>query len=136
MTDSPAAPGAAVAAAPGELALRTIAMPKDANPNGDVFGGWILGQMDLAGGMIAYERAEGRVATVAIDAITFHEPVFIGDQISCYAAIERVGRTSIRIRVETRVRRHAGGHVVKVTEGTFTYVAIDLRGRPRPLPPR
>jgi len=118
----------------GEPALRTIAMPADANPNGDIFGGWLVSQMDLAGGATAYHRARGRVATVAIDAITFHEPVYVGDLVSCYAHIDRVGRTSMRIKVETVVRRHEGDRVVKVTEGTFTYVAIDPRGRPRPMP--
>lgn len=118
----------------GEPALRTIAMPADANPNGDIFGGWLLSQMDLAGGATAYHRAGGRVATVAIDAITFHAPVYVGDLVSCYAHIERTGRSSIRIKVETMVRRHEGNHVVKVTEGTFTYVAIDARGRPRSVP--
>ncbi len=116
-----------------EPALRAIAMPKDANPNGDIFGGWLLSQMDLAGGAVAYARAEGRVATVAIDAIHFHEPVYIGDLVSCYAELERVGRSSMRIKIEALARRHHGGHTVKVTEGTFTYVAIDQRGRPRPL---
>jgi acyl-CoA thioesterase YciA len=123
------------AAPTGEPALRTIAMPADANPNGDIFGGWILSQMDLAGGATAFARANGRVATVAIDAITFHEPVFVGDLVSCYAAIERVGKTSMRIRVDTLVRRRARGEPIKVTEGIFTYVAIDEQGRPRPVPP-
>jgi acyl-CoA thioesterase YciA len=119
----------------GEPALRTIAMPADANPTGDIFGGWILSQMDLAGGATAFARANGRVATVAIDAISFHDPVFVGDLVSCYTRIVRVGRTSIRIQVDTLVRRRAQGDPIKVTEGTFTYVAIDETGRPRPVPP-
>lgn len=119
----------------GEPALRTIAMPADANPNGDVFGGWILSQMDLAGGATAFARTNGRVVTVAIDAITFHDPVFIGDLVSCYTRIERIGRTSMRIQVDTLVRRRARGAPIKVTEGIFTYVAIDDDGRPRPIPP-
>ncbi len=118
----------------GELSLRAIAMPADANPNGDIFGGWLLSQMDLGGGSLAGQRARGRVATVAGTAMTFHLPVFVGDEVSCYCAIERVGRTSITIHVESWVRRRDGGAVTKVTEGTFTYVAIGLDRRPRPVP--
>src|ERR1700731_3998730 len=88
-----------------EPALRAIAMPGDANPNGDIFGGWLLAQMDLAGGSIASQRAQGRVATVPITGMAFHEPVFIGDEVSCYAEITRIGRTSITIHVESWVRR-------------------------------
>jgi acyl-CoA thioesterase YciA len=115
-------------------ALRTIAMPADANPNGDIFGGWVIGQMDLAAGTVAYERARGRVATVAVDRIAFHQPVYIGDQLSCYAQIVQAGRTSIRVRVDAVARRHDTQQSVTVTQGTFTYVAIDSRGRPRPIP--
>src|ERR671931_2294198 len=97
-----------------EPALRSIAMPADANPNGDIFGGWLLAQMDLAGGNVAAQRAQGRVATVAITAMTFHLPVFVGDEVSCYAEIEKVGRTSITIRIETWVRRGRTGERVKV----------------------
>src|SRR6266700_7945049 len=96
----PAAPPAV------EPALRAIAMPADANPNGDIFGGWLLAQMDLAGGSVASQRAQGRVATVAFTGMTFHRPVFIGDEVSCYATVTRVGRTSITIHIETWVRRH------------------------------
>ena len=117
-----------------EPALRTIAMPADTNPNGDVFGGWLLAQMDLAGGNVAVRRARGRVATVAITAMTFHLPVFVGDEVSCYGIVERVGRSSIAIRVETWVRRARTGEREKVTEGLFTYVAIDESRRPRPVP--
>jgi acyl-CoA thioesterase YciA len=125
-----------MAVPPGlEPALRAIAMPADANANGDIFGGWVLSQMDLAGGSLAVQRARGRVATVAITAMTFHLPVFIGDEVSCYGEIERVGRTSITIRIESWARRHRGGERVKVTEGTFTYVAIGEDRRPRPVPP-
>ena len=115
----------------GHAALRTVAMPADTNPNGDIFGGWLISQMDLAGGIKAYETAGGRVVTVAIDAISFHEPVSVGDVVSCYAALEHVGRTSMRFAVEVYVRRRNGGHTVKVTDGTFIYVAIDAQGRPR-----
>jgi acyl-CoA thioesterase YciA len=117
----------------GEPALRTIAMPADANPNGDIFGGWIMAQMDLAGAVPAFQRARGRVATVAVDAMTFHRPVFIGDLVSCYATIKKVGRTSITIDVETWVERRKDGTHEKVTEGLFTYVAIDESGKPRPV---
>lgn len=128
-------PPASVPHPSGELALRAIAMPADANPNGDVFGGWILAQMDLAGGAVAHRRARGRVATVAITAMTFHLPVFIGDEVTCYGTIGRIGTTSITILVETWVRRGRGEEFVKVTEGTFTYVAIGEDRRPRPVPP-
>lgn len=118
----------------GEPALRAIAMPGDANPNGDIFGGWLLAQMDLAGGSVASQRAQGRVATVAITGMTFHRPVFIGDEVSCYAAVTRIGRSSITIHIETWVRRHLSNDRVKVTEGIFTYVAIGDDRRPRAVP--
>lgn len=118
---------------PGELAIRTIAMPADTNPAGDIFGGWLMSQMDLAGGTLALMRAKGRVATVAVDGMTFHEPVFVGDELSCYADLLRVGRTSLTYRVTAYVRRREEREHVKVTEGTFTYVAIGSDRRPRPL---
>ena len=118
-----------------EPALRAIAMPADANANGDIFGGWVLSQMDLAGGSLAVQRARGRVVTVAITAMTFHLPVYIGDEVSCYGEIVRVGRSSITIHIESWARRHQGGERVRVTEGTFTYVAIGEDRRPRPVPP-
>lgn len=117
-----------------EPALKTIAMPADANPNGDIFGGWLLSQMDLAGGIAAYARARGRVATVAVDAMVFHMPVFVGDEVACYAEITKTGRTSITVAIEAWARRRDGGERVRVTQGTFTYVAIGLDRRPRPLP--
>jgi acyl-CoA thioesterase YciA len=116
-----------------EPALRAIAMPADANPNGDIFGGWLLSQMDLAGGAVAKHHAHGRVVTVAITAMTFHLPVFVGDEVSCYGDVVKTGRTSMTIRVETWVRRGLSDERVKVTEGLFTYVAIDADRRPRPL---
>jgi acyl-CoA thioesterase YciA len=119
----------------GEPAIRTIAMPADANPAGDIFGGWLLSQMDLAGGTTAHHRARGRVATVAIEAMTFHRPVHIGDQVSCYTEIRKIGRSSITIQVETWTRPNAGGPQTKVTEGVFTYVALGPDRRPRPVPP-
>lgn len=115
-------------------ALRTLAMPADANVNGDIFGGWVLAQMDLAGAVPAAARARGRIATVAVEAMRFHKPVFVGDLVSCYARIARTGRTSLTVSVETWVRRHRSAEVVRVTEGTFVYVAIDDQGRPRELP--
>jgi len=116
-----------------EPALRNVAMPGDANANGDVFGGWVLSQMDLAGGTVASARCRGRSATVAIEAMTFHRPVTIGDLVTCYAEIVRVGRTSMTVKIEAIARRRLSGEEVRVTEGTFVYVAIDDQGRPRPV---
>ena len=109
-------------------------MPGDANPNGDIFGGWVLAQMDLAGAVPAYAAAKGRVATVAVDALRFHKPVMIGDLVSCYANVERLGNTSISVRIQTWVRRRFDDSELKVTEGIFVYVAIDDSGQPRPVP--
>lgn len=117
-----------------EPALRTLAMPADANPNGDIFGGWVLAQMDLAGSVPATERAQGRIATVAMDAVRFHRPVFVGDLVSCYAQVTRVGTTSITVDVQVWVRRRKDATLVKVTEGHLTYVAIDEQGRKRQVP--
>jgi len=116
-----------------EPSLRTYAMPADANPNGDIFGGWLMSQMDLAGGAHAYHQANGRITTVAVDAMSFHLPVQIGDQVSCYCETTGVGNTSITVRVETWVKRRADGREEKVTEGIFTFVAIDDAGKPRPI---
>ncbi len=118
-----------------EPALRAIAMPADANPYGDIFGGWLLSQMDLAGGAAASRRAKGRAVTVAITAMTFHRPVFIGDEVTCYAEIIKVGRTSITVKVESWVRRGIGEDQIAVTEGIFTYVAVGEDRRPCPVPP-
>jgi acyl-CoA thioesterase YciA len=121
---------------PGTLPLvRVMAMPADANPNGDIFGGWLLSQMDLAKGSLATQRARGRCATVAVDGMVFHEPVFVGDEVSCYGELVRTGRTSITIRIEAWRRDLPSDEVRKVTEAVFTYVAIDENRRPRPLPP-
>jgi len=117
-----------------EPALRAIAMPADANPSGDIFGGWLLSQMDLAGSTTATRRAKGRVVTVAITAMTFHRPVFVGDEVSCYAEIIKIGRTSITIKVESWVRRGRGEETIEVTEGIFTYVAVDSERRPCLVP--
>jgi acyl-CoA thioesterase YciA len=116
-------------------AVRTIAMPADANPNGDIFGGWLLSQMDIAGGTVAVQRARGRVATVAVTAMTFHQPVFIGDEVSCFGEVVKVGRSSITVKVESWVRRGVSDERIKVTEGLFTFVAIGPDRRPRPVPP-
>ncbi|HYL50160.1 MAG TPA: acyl-CoA thioesterase [Stellaceae bacterium] len=118
-----------------EPTLRAIAMPADANARGDIFGGWILAQMDLAGGSAAMRRAQGRVATVGIASMSFHRPVYVGDEVSAYASVAKVGRTSITIAIEVWARRFAGEEIVKVTEGVFTYVAIDADRKPRPVPP-
>jgi acyl-CoA thioesterase YciA len=126
----------APAAAPhGELCLQTVAMPADTNPRGDIFGGWILSQMDIAGGILAHQRAKGRTATVAIESMKFHLPVFVGDVVGCYGQVVRTGRTSMAIQIEAWVRRSGSNERVRVTEGVFTYVAIDEQRRPRPLPP-
>ena len=117
----------------GDLAIRTLAMPADTNPSGDIFGGWVLAQMDLAAGIMAAKRAEGRVATVALDGMSFHAPVFVGDVVSCYAKVTRIGRTSMTVEVEAYVERGRVGADFKVTEGRFTMVAIDGNGRPRPV---
>ncbi|MCV2894488.1 acyl-CoA thioesterase [Lentibacter sp. XHP0401] len=118
----------------GELTLRTVAMPADVNVNGDIFGGWVLAQMDIASGIVAAERADGRVATVAVDAMKFIRPVQVGDVLCVYAWVERVGNTSMAIGLEAWARRRHTGVRDKVTEGLFTYVAIDEEGRPRPVP--
>ena len=117
----------------GQPSLRTVAMPADTNPNGDIFGGWILSQMDLAGGTFAYHVAHGRVATVAVTGMKFHKPVSVGDEISCWCRTERVGTTSITVLVEAWVRRRRLAAEEQVTEGLFTFVAIDGDGRPRPV---
>lgn len=117
----------------GELAIRTLAMPGDTNPAGDIFGGWLLSQMDIAGGLIARARTGSRVATVAVDGMVFHQPVFVGDVLCCYADVVRIGRTSITINVVANVLRGGRGDRVKVTEGVFTYVAIDDNRKPMPI---
>ena len=113
--------------------LRTYAMPADSNANGDIFGGWLLAQMDLAGGARAYEFAGGRVVTVGIEAMTFHQPVFIGDEVSVYTDIERVGRTSVTIRIASWARRRQTREDVKVTEGLFTFGHIGDHRQPTPI---
>lgn len=119
----------------GELTVRTVAMPADTNANGDIFGGWVLSQMDLAGGIAGVERAQGRVVTIAVDAMTFIRPVKVGDVLCVYTQLESVGRTSLKIHIEAWARRFQTRQREKVTDATFTFVAIDEEGRPRPVPP-
>ncbi len=118
----------------GELTLQTIAMPADTNANGDIFGGWLMAQMDLGGAVMARQRAHGRVATVAVEAMTFLKPVRVGDVVSIHSGMRREGRTSMCIAVDVWVSREPYGEKVHVTEATFTYVAIDGEGQPRALP--
>ena len=115
----------------GDLALQTVAMPKDTNANGDIFGGWLLSQMDIAGGIAAAEVANGRVATVAIDGMAFLTPVHVGAVVTCFTDVLEVGRSSIRIMVEVWVNSRHDGEPLKVTEGEFVFVAIDENGRTR-----
>ena len=119
-----------------EPTLRVVPMPADSNMSGDIFGGWVMSQVDIAGGVVAARRARGRVATVAVNSFVFKEPVMIGDVVSFYARISRVGRTSIAIDVEVYAQRNPGDVIcVKVTEASLTYVAVGADRRPRQLPP-
>ena len=118
----------------GDLQLRTLAMPKDTNVAGDIFGGWVLAQMDIAGGIVAAERSKGRVATVAVDAMKFIRPVKVGDVLCVYGRIVRVGRTSMGVEIEAWVNRGLIGNREKVTEAVYTFVALDEVGRPRVVP--
>ena len=133
MSDDAAKPPAAEVPPATEPAIRTIAMPADTNPHGDIFGGWLLCQMDLAGASVAVRHAGGRVVTVAITAMAFHRPVCVGDEVSCYGSVERLGNTSITIKVESWARRGTGQTPSKVTEGLFTYVRVDTGGHPQPI---
>jgi len=129
----PRAPSAPTAQPRGELVIRTIAMPADTNSKGDIFGGWLLSQLDLGGAVLARNTARGRVATVAIDGLSFLYPVYVGDIVTCYARLLGVGRTSMRIDLEAWVQRQSDGSLHRVTDGIFTYVALDGAGRPRPV---
>ena len=117
----------------GELTVRLVAMPGDTNANGDIFGGWVLSQMDQAGGIAAVEKAQGRVVTIAIDAMTFIRPVKVGDVLCVCTAIDHVGRTSMKVHIEAWARRFRTHDREKVTDATFTFVAVDDSGRPRPV---
>ena len=118
----------------GELTVRISAMPADTNANGDIFGGWVLSRMDQAGGIAAVERAQGRVVTIALDAMTFIRPVKVGDVLEVFTEVESIGRTSMKVHVEAWVRRFQTHAQEKVTDATFTFVAIDENGKPRPVP--
>lgn len=121
----------------GVLVLRNVAMPRDANPNGDIFGGWILSQMDLAGGLISSEISQGRIVTVSVDKMVFEMPVKVGEAICVYASLLRVGRSSMDIKLEVWARQLLGAYEADrqlVTEGVFSYVAIDEAGKPRMVP--
>ena len=118
-------------------AIRVAAMPADTNSAGTIFGGWIMSQVDIAGSIIALERARGRVVTVAVNSFEFHQPVFVGDLISCYAEVIKVGRTSVTVKVEVYAQRNPDNpETIKVTEAELTYVALDKNRKPRSVPPR
>ena len=118
-----------------QLVLRVMPMPADANGNGDIFGGWIMAQVDLAGAVLSARIAKGRIVTVAVNQFIFKQPVSMGDLLSFYAKVERIGTTSVTVNVEVYAERDpANLHVVKVTEANLTYVAIDQQGNPRPIP--
>ena len=134
MSPDSRAPGASLPIGK-ELVLKVIPMPADSNANGDIFGGWVMAQVDLAGGVIASRRAKGRIATVAVKEFIFKQPVRVGDILSFYSELVRIGRTSVTVAVEVFAERFGSqGQYVKVTEATLTYVAIDTDGRPRPVP--
>lgn len=118
----------------GQLALQTIAMPADTNANGDIFGGWLMAQMDLGSSVLARTRARGRVATVAVEAMTFHKPVHVGDLVSIYGTMVKEGKTSMQISVEVWVTRQPEGKLTKVTQAKFVFVAVDEDGGKRHLP--
>jgi len=117
----------------GDLSIRTMAMPADTNQNGDIFGGWLLSQMDIAGGIYASKVSQSRTDTVAIEAMTFRKPVYVGDVVSVYASTVRIGRTSISVHVEAWVQRRKESQLILVTDGNYTYVAIDDNGHPQPI---
>lgn len=117
----------------GELVIQTIAMPKDTNPNGDIFGGWLMSQMDLGSGILASKIAQRRVVTVAMEGMSFLQPVRVGDTVACYAWVEKIGRTSMTIPVEVWVTRYMTGEQTRVTHGVFIYVAVDAAGKPIPV---
>ncbi|RZL54979.1 MAG: acyl-CoA thioesterase [Variovorax sp.] len=140
MSSDSSVPGAIAAAVQNlpldmELVLKVIPMPADCNANGDIFGGWVMAQCDLAGSVIPARHARGRMATVAVNEFVFKQPVRVGDILSFYSKAVRIGRTSVTVQVEVFAEQiRAQGAYVKVTEATFTYVAIDDHGRPRPIP--
>ncbi|MBR1161544.1 acyl-CoA thioesterase [Bradyrhizobium elkanii] len=134
MTDAHAhAPLSADAEPKGDLCIRTLAMPADTNANGDIFGGWLLSQMDLGGGVFASKVAKSRTVTVAIDAMNFRKAVNVGDLVSVHANLVRIGRTSITVHLEAWVLRRREQQSILVTDGNFTYVSIDEQGHPQPI---
>ena len=135
MTDAPAAhaPLSAETGPCGDLCIRTLAMPADTNANGDIFGGWLLSQMDIGGGVFASKIAKSRTVTVAIEAMNFRKPVFVGDLVSVHANLVRIGKTSITVRLEAWVLRRKEMLSILVTDGNFTYVSIDDQGRPQAI---
>ncbi|VIO69038.1 acyl-CoA thioesterase [Bradyrhizobium ivorense] len=116
-----------------DLCIRTLAMPADTNANGDIFGGWLLSQMDVGGGVFASKVAKSRTVTVAIDAMNFRKPVYVGDLVSVHATLVRLGRTSITVHLEAWVLRRRAQQAILVTDGNFTYVSIDEHGQPQPI---
>ena len=136
MTDTPAvhAPLNSEIAPCGDLCTRTLAMPADTNQNGDIFGGWLLSQMDIGGGVFASKIAKSRTVTVAIEAMNFRKPVFVGDLVSVHANLVRIGKTSITAHLEAWVLRRKEMQSILVTDGNFTYVAIDDQGHPQVIP--
>ena len=141
VTSAPAAGGDAHSLSPlqlpgdRQLVMRVMPMPADTNGNGDIFGGWIMAQVDIAGGVLPSRVAKGRIVTVAVNQFIFKQPVSIGDLLSFYAKVERIGKTSVTVNVEVYAERDpANLHVVKVTEANLTYVAIDREGKPRLIP--
>jgi acyl-CoA thioesterase YciA len=135
MTDTTAvhAPPTAETEPDGDLCIRTLAMPADTNQNGDIFGGWLLSQMDLGGGIFASKTAKSRTVTVAIEAMNFRKPVFVGDLVSVHANLVRIGKTSITVHLEAWVLRRREMHSILVTDGNFTYVSIDDQGHPQAI---
>ncbi len=118
-----------------EPTLRLVPMPADTNASGDIFGGWIMSQVDIAGSVAAHRTARGKVVTVAVNSFEFHQPVFVGDLISCYAEVVGIGNTSLTVNVEVYAERNrGGGECIKVTQATLTYVAVDEQRKPRPVP--
>ncbi|MEA2891182.1 MAG: acyl-CoA thioesterase YciA [Bradyrhizobium sp.] len=135
MTDKPAAHAtlSAETEPSGDLCIRTMAMPADTNANGDIFGGWLLSQMDVGGGIFASKIAESRTVTVAIEAMSFRKAVYVGDLVSVYGNLVRTGRTSVTVHLEAWAIRRRGMQPILVTDGNFTYVSIDDHGRPQPI---
>lgn len=118
----------------GEMAVRVLAMPSDTNPAGDIFGGWVLSQMDIAGGLVTARIAKGRTVTIAINSMTFHKPVLVGDTLCCYVSVEKLGNTSITVKIESYAKRQFDiDSRVLVTEGIFTYVAVTDERKPRKI---